>query len=73
MNDQGRGKKAGNLGAEAWRQIVDSAIDTAIISIDTEGRITSWNEGARQILGWTATRCSGRRWIACFRATRARR
>jgi len=59
MNDQGRGKKAGNLGAEAWRQIVDSAIDTAIISIDTEGRITSWNEGARQILGWTADEMLG--------------
>ena len=37
----------------AWRQIVDSAVDTAIISTDTEGRVTSWSEGARRILGWT--------------------
>jgi PAS domain S-box-containing protein len=59
MNDDGRGKKPRNLGAEAWRQIVDSAIDTAIISTDTEGRITSWNEGARQILGWTAEEMLG--------------
>jgi len=36
----------------AWRQIVDSAVDTAIISTDTEGRITSWSEGAHRILGW---------------------
>lgn len=40
------------LDAEAWRQIVDSAVDTAIITTDPDGRITSWNEGARRILGW---------------------
>jgi PAS domain S-box-containing protein len=36
-----------------WRQMVDSALDTAIISTDGQGRVTSWNEGARRILGWT--------------------
>jgi PAS domain S-box-containing protein len=41
------------LTAETWRQIVDSAVYTAIITTDAEGRITSWNEGARRILGWT--------------------
>ena len=39
--------------AEQWRQIVNSALDTAIISLDWEGRVTSWNEGARRLLGWT--------------------
>jgi PAS domain S-box-containing protein len=39
--------------AEQWRQIVNSALDTAIISLDAEGRVTSWNEGARRLLGWT--------------------
>src|SRR3984893_2911675 len=39
--------------ASQWRQIVNSATDTAIISTDSEGRITSWNEGARRILGWS--------------------
>ena len=43
----------GSLTAEAWRQIVDSAVYTALITTDLEGRITSWNEGARRILGWT--------------------
>ncbi|MBW8743009.1 MAG: PAS domain S-box protein [Sphingomonas sp.] len=38
---------------QAWRQIVDSAVDTAIISTDTEGRVTSWSKGAQRILGWT--------------------
>lgn len=35
-----------------WRQIVNSAIDTAVISTDPEGRVTSWSRGAEAILGW---------------------
>ncbi|MBT2795281.1 PAS domain-containing protein [Paraburkholderia strydomiana] len=34
------------------RQILDSATDHAIITSELDGRITRWNEGARQILGW---------------------
>jgi PAS domain S-box-containing protein len=39
--------------AAEWRQIVQSATDTAIISTDPSGRVTSWNEGAHRLLGWT--------------------
>jgi PAS domain S-box-containing protein len=39
--------------ADEWRQIVDSAIETAIITLDLDGCVTSWNEGARRIFGWT--------------------
>jgi PAS domain S-box-containing protein len=39
--------------ASQWRQIVDGATDTAIISTDQHSRITSWNSGATNILGWT--------------------
>src|SRR3569833_1860852 len=38
--------------AAQWRQIVNSAVDTAIISLDRQGRITSWNAGATRLLGW---------------------
>ncbi|MBS0532939.1 MAG: PAS domain S-box protein [Proteobacteria bacterium] len=38
--------------APEWRQIVDSATDTAIITTDPGGKVTSWNEGARRLLGW---------------------
>jgi PAS domain S-box-containing protein len=41
-----------SITADEWRQIVDSAVDTAIITTDTEGRVTSWNEGAHRLLGW---------------------
>ena len=35
------------------RWIIDSATDFAIIATDRNGLVTTWNEGARLILGWT--------------------
>jgi len=43
------------------RQILNSAIDTVIISTDLEGRVTSWNEGARRIIGYGEEEMIGRR------------
>ena len=40
------------IAVSQWRQIVDSAIDTAIISTDLQGKVKSWNVGAERILGW---------------------
>jgi PAS domain S-box-containing protein len=43
-----------NRESEARRRLIlESATDYAIITLDPKGRITSWNEGARRILGWT--------------------
>ena len=33
--------------------ILQSAIEYAIISLDLDGLVTSWNEGAVRVLGWT--------------------
>ena len=41
------------------RQIVDSAIDYAIIATGLDGRITRWNEGAHRIFGWTEAEMLG--------------
>ena len=41
--------QAGNL---RNRQILDSAVDYAIMAFDLDGRITRWNRGAERILGW---------------------
>jgi PAS domain S-box-containing protein len=49
----GAGTNPVSLTAAEWRQIVNSARDTAIISIDPQGRVTSWNAGANLILGWS--------------------
>ena len=46
--------------------IVQSAIDYAIISMDLDGLVTSWNEGAQNILGWTAEEMVGRPGTAFF-------
>jgi PAS domain S-box-containing protein len=53
MSDDTRSDRPTAITAAEWRQIVQSATDTAIISTDRQGRITSWNEGAQRILGWT--------------------
>ena len=37
---------------ERNRQIIDSAVDYAILTTDAQGLITSWNQGAERILGW---------------------
>lgn len=47
------------IGADEWRQIVDSAVGTAIITTDLQGRVTSWNEGAFRMLGWSAAEVLG--------------
>ncbi|MCV9966823.1 PAS domain S-box protein [Pararhizobium sp. BT-229] len=40
--------------------IVQSAIDYGIISMDLDGLVTSWNEGAHRILGWAPDEVLGR-------------
>lgn len=42
-----------------YRHIVDSAIDSAIISTNMDGLITSWSAGAQTIMGWTEAEMLG--------------
>lgn len=42
------------------RLILDSAADHAIITLDIEGRITGWNAGAQQIMGYAEAEVLGR-------------
>ncbi|WP_415846019.1 PAS domain S-box protein [Stutzerimonas zhaodongensis] len=37
---------------ERNRQIIDSAVDYAILTTDIHGQVTTWNQGAERILGW---------------------
>jgi PAS domain S-box-containing protein len=41
------------------RAILESASDYAILTIDLDGRITSWNAGARNLLGWAEAEALG--------------
>ena len=51
---------------EQSRQIIDSAVDYAIIALDLDGRILRWNEGARQTFGWTPDEVLGQHWEMLF-------
>ncbi|WP_242140617.1 PAS domain S-box protein [Sphingomonas sp. TREG-RG-20F-R18-01] len=43
-----------------FEAVFNSAVDYAIIVINRDGKITDWNEGAHQILGWTPEEICGR-------------
>ena len=49
-----------SITAPQWRQIVNSASETAIISTDPRGFVTSWSAGAERILGWSESDMIGR-------------
>ena len=63
-----------NLEAAEQRQraILDGAADFAIITLDLDGRISGWNSGARDILGWEEAEVlaqdAGLFWTAADRA-----
>ncbi|MBP2302949.1 PAS domain-containing hybrid sensor histidine kinase/response regulator [Azospirillum picis] len=42
------------------RAILDSAVGHAIVTLDSDGRVTSWNPGATRLLGWTEEEARGR-------------
>jgi PAS domain S-box-containing protein len=52
--------------AEHWRQIVNSATDTAIISTDQNGVVTSWSAGASLLLGWSEEEMLGQSLFRIF-------
>ncbi|MBC7666907.1 MAG: PAS domain S-box protein [Gemmatimonadaceae bacterium] len=48
------------LSDERHRQILESALDYGIITMDLQGWVTSWNAGAANILGWSEEEMCGR-------------
>jgi len=57
---QRRAQEALRESEERYRLIVESARDYAIFTTDLEGRITSWNRGACEVLGWDEAEALGR-------------
>jgi PAS domain S-box-containing protein len=51
---------------ERFRVLVDRIPDYAIFMLDAEGRVASWNEGARRITGYPAEEIVGRDFSAYF-------
>jgi PAS domain S-box-containing protein len=47
--------------SKEWlRHIIQSARDYAILTLDAEGAITGWNQGAANVFGWTEAEVLGR-------------
>ena len=52
--------------AQRYELLVDAVIDYAIYMLDTEGRVSSWNRGARRIKGYEAEEILGRHFSIFF-------
>ena len=42
-----------------YRRVLNQPVETAIITLDGQGRVTGWNGGARQIFGWAEAEMLG--------------
>jgi PAS domain S-box-containing protein len=66
VTDRVEAEQALHASEEQSRQIIDSAIDYAIIALDLDGRILRWNDGARRTFGWTEAEVGGLYWEMLF-------
>jgi PAS domain S-box-containing protein len=55
----GRELAAAREGAARFRAIVESATDYAILTMDPDLSVTSWNAGAENLLGWSEAEALG--------------
>ncbi len=58
--------RSARLAEANYRAIVDSAIDTAIFSMDEDGQIRSWSSGGERIFGWSEAEMIGRPFASIF-------
>lgn len=54
-----RAEQAAEQSNELYRMIVQSVVDHAIITVDQNGLIQSWSEGAHRVLGWAEVEALG--------------
>ncbi|WP_010586607.1 PAS domain S-box protein [Schlesneria paludicola] len=67
--EQGQNSSSSVEANEAcFRLLVESVKEYAIFMLDPEGRIVSWNEGARRIKGYEASEILGRHFSCFYRA-----
>jgi PAS domain S-box-containing protein len=57
--ERARAEAALRASEERLRVLLESVSDYAIFTIDGEARVTSWNDGARRLTGWTAEEILG--------------
>jgi len=65
VTDRKRIEDALRVSEERFRRLVAEVQDYAIFMLDPEGHITTWNEGAQRIKGYSASEILGRN-FSCF-------
>ena len=65
ITDRKNAEEAIRQSEERFRLMVQGVKDYAIFTLDPDGRVTSWNEGAQQIKGYAAEEILGRH-FSCF-------
>ena len=60
VNEQERREQALKETGEHSREMLESAKDYAIFSLDPQGRVTSWNAGAEKVFGYARQEMMGR-------------
>lgn len=60
LTERRKAEEALRESEERFRLVVDSVRDYAIMMLDPEGRIMSWNEGARRLNGYEASEIIGK-------------
>ena len=61
-----RAEEALRASEERLRLLIESAEDYAIFTLDVDGVIDSWNEGARRMFSWTAAEIIGKHFEILF-------
>jgi len=61
-----RAEQAAEQSNELYRMIVQSVVDHAIITVDQNGLIQSWSEGAQRVLGWAEVEVLGQSAVLNF-------
>jgi formate hydrogenlyase transcriptional activator len=61
-----KAEEGGALDRDFFRLFVEGVKDYAILMLDPQGHITSWNKGAEQIKGYTATEIIGKHFSCLY-------
>ena len=67
IGERKRAAEALRASEHRFQLLLDSVQDYAIVMLDRDGRVTSWNEGAERIVGWQEAEILGRE-FACLYA-----